>query len=307
MTQYWRSDRPEVMVIAVEATQLELRDALADLGFAVITPPSLLSADAQVRRLLAPAPSARRILILVDVSTTDPGFPEFPAMLLIAAVAREMRLGHLQPVWLVGMIADDSPEKVNEVAVAGCQHKVDLPLALDDLLLLRSLVEQPAPLPHASASPAAVQALEAVQLMAERMLRAVYAAEMHPWTPEDAVLILRWLTPYPVWSSVEQQTGTKHDLALRTQQLVRALGGPHLARRRMEAIVAKWDKRYALHGEILRKFLDGWERRRIVRYYVERGLYEDSRVYHCIKELPRRIAEQLRREQEIHQDPEATE
>jgi hypothetical protein len=129
---------------------------------------------------------------------------------------------------------------------------------------------------------------------------------MHPWTTEDAVLILRWLTPYPAWPNVDQQSGGKNELALRTQQVVRALGGPRPARQRMEAIVAKWDKRYALHGEILRKFLDGWERRQIVRYFVNHGLYEDSRVYHCIKELPRRIAEQLRREQEIHRDPEAT-
>jgi hypothetical protein len=307
MTQYQHSDRPEVMVIAAEAMQNELRDGLANVGFVVITPPSLLSAYAQMRRLLAPAPSARRILILVDLPTFDPGFSEFPAMLLIVAVAREMRLGQLMPAWLVALVDEGRPEKITDIKVAGCQHKAHLPLALNDLLSLRGLVEQPAPLPHAAARPAEAQMIEGLQSMANRVLHAVYEAQTHPWTPEDVVLLLCWLTPYPAWSSVEQQTSEKTDLALRTQQLVRALGGPRPARQRMEAIIAKWQTRYVLHGEILRKFLNGWERRRIVRYFVDRGLYEDSRVYQCIKELPRRIAEQLRREQEIHRDPGANE
>jgi hypothetical protein len=303
MTQHRRSDRPEAMLIATEATQIELRDALADLGFVVITPRSLLAAYAQMRRLLAPARSARRILILVDMTVIDPGFPEFPGMLLAAVVSRQMQLGRLQTAWLVGVITDNRSEGYSNATVAGCQQIIDVPLALDDRLALRSLVEQPAPPPYGGSQPQEADALLAFQSLARRVMRAVHAAQTHPWTPDDVSLVLCWLTPYPVWSSGGQQADLSAEAALRIQQLLRALGGPRAARQRFEAIVAQWRIRFALHGDILRKFLDGWERREIVRYFVEHGLYEDSRVYHCIKELPRRIAEQLRREQASLQDP----
>lgn len=55
-----------------------------------------------------------------------------------------------------------------------------------------------------------------------------------------------------------------------------------------------WRSRFPLHAEILALLLAGFERREIVHSFVNRHLYEDSRVYAGITTLPARIAEELR-------------
>jgi hypothetical protein len=52
----------------------------------------------------------------------------------------------------------------------------------------------------------------------------------------------------------------------------------------------------------LEQFLAGWERREIVRSFVSRHLYEDSRIYRCIKRLPKHIAQALRMAQARDED-----
>jgi hypothetical protein len=139
--------------------------------------------------------------------------------------------------------------------------------------------------------------IEVLQAVAQRVLYVVQAAQTRIWTPEEVAVVLRWLTPYPAQSGSARQSTPDTETVIKIQQLLRALGGVRSARQRLDSIAEQWQARYPLHGEILRLFLDGWERREIVRHFVDRRLYEDSRIYHCIKELPRRICDQLRRDQ----------
>jgi CheY-like chemotaxis protein len=302
MTRHQRSNRPYAVLITTDAVTLEQRDVLVSVGFTVVVVRSLLAGYAQIRRLLAPTQSSKPTLVLVDVLGFDLGFPEFPGLLLAAVLARHIRLGTLRPAWLVGIVPSHAPEDDTEAVAAGCQHVLRLPLTPDALVLLRSLAEKPAPIPHQDASPDAIRAIEALQRVAYRVLRAVQVAQARAWTPQEVALILRWLTPYPARSGAAQQATSRADEIAQIKTLLRGLGGPRAARQRLEAIATQWQTRYPLHSAILRKFLEGWERREIVRYFVDRGLYEDSRIYYCIKDLPRRICDQFRREQAAQQE-----
>lgn len=131
--------------------------------------------------------------------------------------------------------------------------------------------------------------------LAQRVRAATQAAQARTLTTEDVLLILRWLTAYP------SQVIT-HSEAARAEELLQEMGGSQVAQQRLEQIVEQWQQRYPLHSETLQKFLAGWKRREIVRYIVGQGFYEDSRVYACIKELPERISEHLRRAQLVHQE-----
>lgn len=296
MTRRPRSDRPRALLIVTNTAYVDLRDALVEQGFAVTVTRSLIAGYAQIRRLLATNQPSRPTLILLDVASYDPGFPELPGTLLAAAVAAQMRVGSLHPAWLVGISVERHSESDAEALIAGCQRVVHLPLTPDDPQLLLRLVARPAPIPHRETPPEEARVIEVLQAVALRVLHVVQAAQTRIWTPEEVAAVLRWLTPYPTPGTSRQSTPDA-ETGIKIKQLLRALGGVRSARQRLEAIAEQWQTRYPLHSEILRLFLDGWERREIVRHFVEPRLYEDSRIYHCIKELPRRICDQLRRDQ----------
>lgn len=303
MTRRQRSERPRALLIATSTAHVELRDALAEQGFAVTMAHSLISGYVQIRRQLALSQPPHGMLILLDTMSYDPGFPEFPGTLLAAAVAGQMRTGRLRSAWLVGLSVEYRAERNDaEALIAGCQQVLHLPLKPDDPLLLRRLVALPAPIPHRDSPPEVVRAIEVLQSVAQRVLHVIESAQTRIWTPEEVAMVLRWLTPYPTLPGSTRHAMPDNESMPKIQQLLRALGGIRAARQRLESIAEQWQTRYPLHGEILRRFLDGWERREIVRYFVDHGLYEDSRIYHCIKELPRRICDQLRRDQASRQE-----
>ncbi|MBV9787468.1 MAG: hypothetical protein JOZ51_04810 [Chloroflexi bacterium] len=302
MTRRQRSDRPRALLIVTSTAHVDLRDALVEQGFAVTIARSLVAGYAQIRRLLATDQPPRPTLILLDVASYDPGFPELPGTLLAAAVAAQMRAGSLRPAWLVGISVEHHVENDSEALIAGCQRVIHLPLTSDDSQLLRRLATRPAPVPHRETQPEVIRVIEVLQAVAQRVLYVVQAAQTRIWTPEEVAVVLRWLTPYPAQSGSSRKAVPETESVTKIQQLLRALGGVRSARQRLHSIAEQWQTRYPLHGEILRLFLDGWERREIVRYFVDRGLYEDSRIYHCIKELPRRICDQLRRDQAMRHE-----
>ncbi|HEX6291981.1 MAG TPA: hypothetical protein VFZ66_22535 [Herpetosiphonaceae bacterium] len=302
MTRRQRPKRPYAVLIAPDKALLQQRDALAALGFTVAVSGSLLSGYGLVRHLLAPPQPAQQAVILLDVQSADPGFPDFPGLLLAAVLARQMRLGELPPAWMVGVVTRHMPESEAESLVAGCQRVLHLPVEPDTLSSLAGLARQPPPIPHRDAPPGEARALYTIQMIAQRMLLAVQSARVRTWTPEDVALLLRWLTPYPQPKGATQQVGAGADEARRIESLLRSLGGVRGARQRLETIAEQWQTRHPLHSEIVLKFLDGLERAEIVKYFVRRRLYEDSRVYHCINDLPRRICDQLRRDQVMQQE-----
>ncbi len=290
-----RIDRRHTMVIAAKGSQFVQRTALTKHGFHVSLNHSLLDGYTQASSLLSSTSLEHTPAILVDLLSTEPLFPALSGTLLIAGLARRMRLQQLRPAWLIGLVGAPSPEQEVEADIAGCHYIATLPLTDDRILDLRRLTLDPAPIPHQTGDvDTPLHVITAFQNVAHRVIEAVQAAQAWPWTPEDVALILHWLTPYPLPTHMTAQAINNASTQARIELLLRALGGSQGARQRLEAIAGQWQHRYRLHGEILHRFLAGWERREIVRYFVEHGLYEDSRIYFCIKELPRRIAEHLR-------------
>lgn len=246
---------------------------------------TLLHAYAQALRLLDGARPSRPTLILLDLHAQEPGFPEFAAPQLAAVLARQMITGKLHPAWLIGLAADPTPDLDLEAHVAGCHLLLPPPISESQQRGLLRLAQTPALL-----LPTADRATIAYGLAAERVLLAVQAAQIPLWTADEVILVLRFLTAYPLPRNAKERPGDQ----ARTTRLLRALGGSRQARQRLHQIANAWRTRFPLYSEILWQFLDGWERKEIVSYFVSRHLYEDSRIYTCISELPERIAQELR-------------
>ena len=289
--------RPQVIVIAGETTSARIRGALAALGFRVVVEHSLLAGYEQTRRLLATTRLARPTVILIDLLLAEPGFPELTATLLVAAITRQMQLGMIHTAWRVGGIAGQHPTVSVEARALGCGEIVSLPLNDEALAKIQGIIHQPPAINRPEVAPESPDLVEMCQNIAQRVLDSVKAAQIRAWTPEDAALILSWLTPYPITTGNARQTKIMVRDLPRIRQLLRSFGNQSAARQQLEQIATYWQQRYPLHGEVLQKFLDGWERREIVSYFVGQGLYEDSRVYHCIKELPQRLSDHLQRHQ----------
>lgn len=289
--------RPQVIVITRETNTARIRAALAGLEFRIVVEHSLLAGYELIRRLLATSRPPRPTVILIDLALAEPGFPEFTATLLVAALTQQMQRGKINPAWCVGGLAGQQPALSTEATALGCQKLVALPLNAEAVATIQSIMREPPPLNRPRVAPGAPDLVEMCQNIAQRVLDAVQAAQIRSWTPEDAALILSWLTPYPAPpSSGQRRRATDRDIS-RIKHLLRAFGNQDAARQHLEEIATYWQQRYPLHGEVLLKFLEGWERREIVSYFVGQGLYEDSRVYHCIKELPQRLSDHLQRHQ----------
>jgi hypothetical protein len=274
------------------------RHLLRSLGFTIGTASSLLDVYTQASQRLDPRGAMRPIAILLDLCVHEPGFPELTASLIIADLAFRMRLGTLHPAWLIGFSAESMPEQESEALVAGCHRLLHTPLTEDILMSLRTAMEQPAPIPHSDITPEASPAIRAYQNAARRVIEAVRTAHVQTWTAEDIRALLVWLTRYPFVRRSDDQRQPNPQV----RAMLRMLGGSQGAYQRLQMIAEQWQSRYPLHSAILQMFLAGQERRDIVRFFVAQDLYEDSRIYVCIKELPRRIAEQLRFEQANDED-----
>ncbi|HEY0738708.1 MAG TPA: hypothetical protein VGD69_27565 [Herpetosiphonaceae bacterium] len=289
--------RPQVIVIARETSTARIRAVLAALEFRVVVGHTLLAGYELIRRLLATSRPPRPTVIVIDLSLSEPGFPEFTAALLVAVITQQMQREKINPAWCVGGLAGQQPTLSAEATALGCQRIVALPLNAEALATIQAIIHEPPPLSRPKVTPGAPDLVELCQNIAQRVLESVQSAQIRAWTPEDAALILSWLTPYPAPpTNGQRRRATDRDIS-RIKQLLRAFGNQNAARQQLEEIAAYWQQRYPLHGEVLLKFLEGWERREIVSYFVGQGLYEDSRVYHCIKELPQRLSDHLQRHQ----------
>lgn len=227
-----------------------------------------------------PAPT----LILLDLDATEPGFPELAAPQLAGVITDRMHQSELHPAWLVGLAPGPTPDDDAEAYLAGCHLVLHGPLDDARLAAIQRLAGHPAPLPPTD------RATAAYQRAALRVLMAVQAAQIPVWTADDVALLLGTLTHYPVPRDARERP---RDLA-GARRVLRAIGGRQHAIQRLHALATAWRTHHPLYAEVLWLFLDGWKRSEIVSYFVSRHLYEDSRVYACIKQLPERIAQELR-------------
>jgi len=143
-----RAPRPCALVITSVSASTKQRHPLAAIGFNVHVTHSLLGGYAQAGQLLTPPALAQPVLILIDLHAAESGFPALTGTLLIAVLARHMRLGTISPAWLLGSAADPTPEQEVEALALGCQRIVRAPLTRDALLPLRELAATPPPIPH---------------------------------------------------------------------------------------------------------------------------------------------------------------
>ncbi|HEY0738718.1 MAG TPA: hypothetical protein VGD69_27615 [Herpetosiphonaceae bacterium] len=240
--------------------------------------PTLLAGYDAAVRLLDPARPVHPTVILLQLDASEPGFPGLAAPLLAAVLSRRMEAGELHPAWLIGLATEDAGDLATEAQVAGCQLVLPSPLPDDAWPWLFELAQTP--IPPRTADPA----IQIYQRVAERVLTAVQAAQITLWTVDDVEILLGYLTRYPVPEAPPAQS----------KRVLRMLGGYDAASQRLAAMVDAWRDRFPLHAAVLQLFLDGANRREIVHFFVSRELYEDSRIYACIKRLPERIAQELR-------------
>lgn len=285
-------------VIAIGSLAQQQRHALRAARFALTSSLSLTEGYLLLRQKLAPTEDPRPLIVLVDLAVSEPNSPEWTAALLIAALARQMRRGELRTAWLIGIAPAATAALEAEAQVAGFHHIFTGPLSETDPVTLRQLAAHVAPVPHVETSPEVMIAVEVYQRTAQRVIDAVLAVSVPLWTTDDVQAVLSWLTRYPSLSGSDRQRQPNAQI----RQGLRRLGGPHAAYDRLAAMAAQWQERYPLYGAILDLFLAGYERREIVKQFVDEGFYEDSRIYACIKQLPERIAAELRLEQVTSND-----
>ena len=228
--------------------------------------------------LLNTAQPVQPNLILLDPHAEEPGFPELAAPQFAAVLAAQMHRSEIHPAWLIGLAAGPTSDGDAEAYLAGCHLVLHLPLGEMLRMGLQRLAELPAGLPPTD------RLTQVYQRAAARVLDAVQAAQITLWTVDDVEILLGYLTRYPVSEASSGQT----------KRVLRMLGGYDAAVQRLYAIAEAWRTRFPLYAEILVLFLNGANRREIVHFFVSRQLYEDSRIYACIKRLPERIAQELR-------------
>ena len=204
----------------------------------------------------------------------------------------------IPPTWLIALLDTHDPERELEARLAGCQQVLHHPLAEDFIRTIKRLLKRPAPLPHSTTEPHSIQVIQILQTIADRTLHAALEVQPDQWTAHDVACLLYQLTAYPLYPRSEMTPKAQRmnivDMNLRTEQIIRTLGGIQGAREFLADCVHFLELQYPVHSEILGKFLDGWQRKAIVRHFVARGLYEDTRIYACIKELPQRISDMLK-------------
>ncbi|HEX6292934.1 MAG TPA: hypothetical protein VFZ66_27370 [Herpetosiphonaceae bacterium] len=244
---------------------------------------TLLDGYTLAQRLLDRKTTPAPALILLDLHAHEPGFPELAAPQLAAVLAQQMHAGTLHPAWLIGLVTPPAPDLDAEAYLAGCHVILHRPLRTRVTALLDQLARCPASLPPSD------PATRAYQQAAARVLPAVRVAQIPLWTATEARLLLGWLTRYPLTDALRARATSAE-----MKRILRTLGGAKAARRRLQSLVDAWDERFPLEADVLQFFLDGWERKEIVRFFVDQQLYEDSRVYAVINRLPERIAQEFR-------------
>ena len=280
---------PRILLIEDRAEQASHAQFFLEAeGFEVVTAEDVTQASQEIRWMLDPHQDYRNTVILIDFKGVHPRRPDLEGPNWVAVIVREMQQRQLYPAPIVAISSYLTPERILEARVAGCHEEVlEKPFTDEHAAWLRELVMQPPTIPHANASPKEQLLIRAFQSTSARSLQASLEPSV-VWTPDDAYLVLRCLTPYP-----KQRPPQPRDQE-RTDELLDVLGGVLAARELLHKIADLLKENGMIHGEILTQFLAGRKRVEIVRHFVVQDLYDASHIYNSIKELPVRLYERLK-------------
>jgi CheY-like chemotaxis protein len=292
--------QPRVLLIEDNPQQIILeKHTLESVGFEVSVATSAVEGAQYAMTLLDSAKSHHPTIIVLDLVLPDLVLQSMEGAVLAAALLGRMLDGQIHPATIVALTGELTKERKEAALFAGCSMVLTKPLLLEQAQQLFQIAQQEPVLPNIKVSSYKAQGFRVFRSFAEKTLNDLRSRQpLTLWTPEDAHLVLSSLTPFPPPPEVDQG---------RAGALMYALGGQAAAREELYRCAQQMEKLYALHSEILHKFLDGWERRAIVKYYVDHGYYEDSRIYTCIKELPLRISDRLKSRTAQRSQPEASE
>lgn len=265
--------------------------ALTHAQFAVFATASPLAGYEYAVHTLGFTVPSRITTIFIDTSNVY-------SVLVAAGLSQQMQQRVIPHTRLIALLDTHEPERELEAQLAGCQQVLHLPLAEAALRALQRGVKPLVPLSQRTPALPPAQVIKIFQTIADRMLHAVLEVQPDQWTAHDVSCLLYYLTPYPLYPepTTTREAPSLHrvDMNLRIEQMIRTLGGIQAARHFLTECVQLLEMQYPLHSKVLGKFLDGWQRKTIVRHFVEQGLYEDTRIYACIKELPQRIRDMLK-------------
>lgn len=284
--------QPTALLISHNPSVLAaVHTALTAAQFAVFATASPLAGYEYALHTLGLTVPSRITTILIDTSNVY-------SVLVAAGLSQRMQQGAIPRTRLIALLDTREPERALEAHLAGCQQVLHLPLAEAAIRALQKQIKRLAPLPVSTTAFPPAQVITTVQTIADRMLHAALDVQPDQWTAQDVSCLLSYLTPYPVYaeSATTREVPSLHrvDMHLRTEQMIRTLGGIQGARHFLAECVCLLEEQYLLHSQVLEKFLDGWQRKTIVKHFVERGFYEDTRMYSCIKELPQRMSDMLK-------------
>ncbi|MBV9786866.1 MAG: response regulator [Chloroflexi bacterium] len=279
--------QPRVLLIEDNPQQIILeKHMLESVGFEVSVATSAVEGADYAMTLLDSDQPYHPTIIVLDLVLPDLVLQSMEGSVLAAALLGRMLDGQIHPATVVALTGELTKERKEAALFAGCSMVLTKPLLPEQAEELLQLALQPPVLPNIKVSSYKAQGFRVFRNFAEKTLNDLRSRQpLTLWTPDDAHLVLSSLTPFPPPSEVDQG---------RAGALIYALGGQAAAREELYRCAEELEKLYGLHSEILLKFLDGWERRAIVKYYVDHGYYEDSRIYTCIKELPLRISDRLK-------------
>ncbi len=274
--------QPRVLVIEDNlADAAHVWAVLDNVGFEVCHAKDLLAGEKAALEWLDPQQTAIPTLIVLDLRMPLPSYPNLNGALLAASLLRRMHQGLIRYAPIIGLTAYLDEEWEEEARFAGCHHVFEKPLKRTIADLLRQLTLDPPTPPYSADSTALASARRSYQKRAEDLLEIVRQSVVaDTWTPENVRVLLSTLTPYPAAADAEPEE---------RRRVLQALGGRRTARETLRQCVAEL---YDPYGPLLAAFLDGYERKRIVKRLEG---YSEKSVYRYIRELPDAICRCLQR------------
>lgn len=247
-----------LLISSNHAVLAAVHASLTAAQFAVVATASPLAGyEYAVHTVGLPVPS-RTTVIFIDTG-------DVYSIVVAAGLSQRIQQRVIPRVWLIALLDSHEPEREREARLAGCQQVLHLPIAESAMDMLQRQLKQPAPLPYYDPALATTHVISTLQTIADRMLHAALEVQPDLWTARDVAHLLYQLTTYPMYPhreiAQEEQRMNLLDMNLRTEQIIRTLGGIQAARHFLAECVPVLEMHYPLHGKVLEKFLAGWQRK----------------------------------------------
>jgi CheY-like chemotaxis protein len=252
---------------------------LDNVGFEVCHAKDLLAGEKAALEWLDLQQIAIPTLFVLDLHMPHVSYPNLNGALLAASLLRRMHHGLIHYAPMIGLTAYLDEDREEEARFAGCHNVFEKPLKRTIAELLRQLTLDPPDPLYSEDSTALASARRSYQKRAEDLLEIVRQSVFaHTWTPDNVRVLLSTLTPYPA---------AEDDNPDCRRKVLQALGGRRAARETLRQCVAEL---YDPYSPLLAAFLDGYERKQIVKRLEG---YSEKSVYRYIHELPDAICRWL--------------